>query len=82
MCALNPELVIITGSASDEDEASASVESFDLRTKQQKKMPQMLFGRFFHSSCAMNGRQLYCFGGYEALSKFYLPRLDCIDFTK
>lgn len=63
VCCLSENLLIVTGSRIDIDNAPNSVEAYNIDLDMWFDFPNLNFGRHYHSSCVLSEQWIYVFAG-------------------
>jgi hypothetical protein len=72
---------VVTGSRIDKNNASRSVEQYNIDMDIWFDLPDMNFGRYYHSSCSLANRFIYVFAGIASSTKKYFNSIERFDST-
>ena len=51
----------------------------DIETRNVSDLPDMTYGRVWHSACTFNKRYIYVLGGFENKSRYSLTLMERLD---
>lgn len=79
-CQIQNKFIIVTGSRKTFDEADHRVELYDVGKDKWTDLPNLIFGRHYHSSCSFNDNYVYVFGGLNVATSKYLASIERLKF--
>ena len=70
----------MSGTRKDQEKSSESVECYDSQIDEWMELPKMNIGRHYHSSCNLNHKFVFVFGGIRNDQKKYSNRIERLKF--
>ena len=70
--------VVVTGTRIGN---GATCEAYDVKSNKWSDLPELNNGRYYHSSCTFNQKQVFVFCGLCTTSKKYLDTIEVLDFS-
>jgi hypothetical protein len=76
---LRDKFLVVTGSRIDKNNANKSVEQYNIDMDIWFDLPDMNFGRYYHSSCSLADKFVYVFAGISSSTKKYFNSIERFD---